>query len=178
MFCTRGWRRGLGVPISHSVSHHWQDLIQWNTLLRTTTLIFERLDDIKAMFWKSLSMRESAHGLYKACIRTCFQRIIEITMFRQNEDKAKGKRSHLQIWKEYDMKLPAATAPTAKEPVTETMVAQVYTIYSKHFTEHAMKIVQDTELRATCLVNFLPLFDMLLFDVCDEFDMIVVAICH
>ena len=76
------------------------------------------------------------------------------------------------------MKLPAATAPTAKEPVTETMVAQVYTIYSKHFTEHAMKIVQDTELRATCLDNFLPLFDMLLFDVCDEFDMIVVAICH
>ena len=131
-----------------------QELTKWNTLIRTTTFIFERLQDIKSMFWRSLNLRESAHGLYKACIRTAFQRIIEITMFRHSEDKIKGKHTHAQIWQEYNLKLPSATAPTAKEQVTETMISQVHLIYTKHFTETVMKTVQAAERRATPLVIF------------------------
>ena len=110
------------------------------------------------MFWRSLNLRESAHGLYKACIRTAFQRIIEITMFRQSEDKIKGKRTHLQIFQEYNLRLPSATSPSAKEQVTENTISQVHTVYNKHFADAVMKTVQAAERRVTPLVIFCMLF--------------------
>jgi len=141
-----------------------QELTKWNTLLRTTTFIFERLENIHDMFWRSLNLRETARSLYKACVRTAFQRIIEITMYRQSEEKAKGKRTHAQIANDYQKRL---TLSSGSEKITENLVAQVHSIYTKSFNHpDTMAVVQDAERRVYCsalrsdpLLAFMPEVD-------------------
>ena len=125
-------------------------LARWNSLLRIVPIIFERLDSVHDMFWRSVNLRELARGIYGACVRTAFQRILEITMYRQVEELIKGKRTHVQVAKYYQKH---ATLSAQSETITENLVSQVHAIYTRAFCDKAvLGIVQDAETR--CGLNF------------------------
>ena len=84
------------------------------------------------MFWRSVNLRELAKGIYGVCVRTAFQRIIEITMYRQAEERNKGKRSHAQIAKDYQKHV---TLSSQSEIISENLVSQVNAIYTKAFND-------------------------------------------
>ena len=121
--------------------------------MRTATFIFERMANLQECFWRSLKLRESATQHLQSIVRTAFQRIIEITMFRQSRDAKSGKQTHAQVFQEYKTHLPSATNPdvSSKEAITETLVGQVFVIYSKHFTDVVLAVVQKAEKRVGVL---------------------------
>ena len=123
--------------------------------MRAVTFIFERMTNLQECFWRSLKLRESATQHLQSIVRTAFQRIIEITMFRHSREAKSGKLTNAHVFQEYKKHLPSATNPdiSSREAITETLIGQVSVIYSKHFTDTVLVVVQKAEKRVGILAS-------------------------
>ncbi len=76
---------------------------QWKKLMLNTSCRFVRLEDQWKRYWHSLSLRETLDHTYKACVRTCYQRVLEVIRLidHMKESMHESKVTAARVEKEY-----------------------------------------------------------------------------